>query len=130
MANLIRIRLSLRTASAKCIQSFCESENRPLIHMKCFEGEPSLKTLTEDTVVYRDWGGRSPEYSNWVSPINYGADARSMLSIPSTNSMAYKSTFVVPAGTTVLAGIAFPYFNQPGGGIQWWVPHAALQSQK
>ena len=113
------------------VDTFLESHGQdPSKILKCFEGEPSLKTLTEDTVVYRDWGGSSPEYSNWVSPINYGADARSMLSIPSTNSMAYKSTFIVPAGTTVLAGIASPYFNQPGGGIQWWVPHAALQSQK
>lgn len=95
----------------------------------CFSGEPKLQTLTEDTTVFRSWGGTTPEYGHWVSPYNYGDAARSRLSLPPGNSMAYMSSFVIPAGTTVLVGVASPLFGQPGGGIQWWVHHIACQSQ-
>jgi hypothetical protein len=37
--------------------------------------------------------------------------------------MAKTSSFLLKAGTTVLAGKAGPLFGHSGGGIQWWVPH-------
>lgn len=90
--------------------------------LSCFKGTPKVKTLKADTTVYRTWGGKTAEFGHWVSPNNYGSSARSLLSLPPTNTMAHTSTFVIPRGTTVLAGKAAPYFGQAGGGIQWWIP--------
>ena len=96
---------------------------------KCFSGKPQLQVLTEDTTVFRVWGGTTPEYGHWVSPYDYGNASRSMLSLPPGNTMTNTSSFVIPAGTTVLAGVASPHFGQPGGGIQWWIYHIECQSQ-
>lgn len=97
--------------------------------LDCFSGEPQVQVVTEDTTVFRVWGGATPEYGHWVSPYNYGDAARSQLSLPPGNTMTNISTFIIPAGTTVLAGIASPYFGQPGGGIQWWVHRIECRSQ-
>ena len=56
----------------------------------------------------------------WSSPINYGSEARSLLSLPTVNTMEYTSIFLIPNGTQVLTGIAAPLFGQTGGGVQWW----------
>ena len=93
--------------------------------LQCFSGEPQVQVVTEDTTVFRIWGGTTSEYGHWVSPYNYGEAARSQLSLPPGNTMTNTSSFVIPAGTTVLAGVAGPCFGQPGGGIQWWVAHIA-----
>ena len=92
------------------------------------EPSPVLQVLTEDTTVYRVWGGTTPEYGHWVSPNNYGEDARGLLSLPPGNTMTNTSSFVIPKGTIVLAGIASPYFGQPGGGVQWWANHITCRS--
>ena len=94
--------------------------------LDCFSGEPQLQVLTEDTTVYRVWGGTTSESGHWVSPNNYGDAARSQLSLPPGNTMAYTSAFVIPCGTTVLTGVASPNFKQLGGGIQWWVVRVAF----
>jgi RHS repeat-associated protein len=90
--------------------------------LKSFKGTPKLETLKIDTTVYRSWGGKAREISNWISPNNYGASARSLLSIPEGNTMEYLSTFVLSKGTQVLSGIAAPMYDQIGGGVQWWLP--------
>ena len=90
--------------------------------LKSFSGSPKVVALQTDATVYRYWGGKSPEYSHWVSPYDYGVDARSKLALPAENTMARLSTFTLPAGTTVLVGYAAACFNQLGGGVQWWVP--------
>lgn len=89
--------------------------------LSCFKGTPKVKTLTKDTTVYRTWGGKTSELGHWISPKNYGSRARKLLALPPSNTMAHTSTFVIPRGTTVLAGKAAPYFGQAGGGIQWWI---------
>jgi len=113
--------------SSASVKNFLTSNGQnPDDVLKCFEGNPQLKVLTEDTTVYRTWGGASSQFGHWVSPNNYGDAARSQLSLPPGNTMMYTSTFVIPCGTTVLAGVAAPYFGQPGGGVQWWVVRVAF----
>ncbi len=90
--------------------------------MQSFDGIPKVKTLKADTTVYRTWGGKSAELGSWVSPNNYGANARGVLSLPASNTMTNTSTFIIPKGTTVLTGKAAPMFGQIGGGVQWWIP--------
>ena len=89
--------------------------------IRSFNGTPSIKKLKVDTMVYRGWGGRALEIRPWVSPIDYGINARSALSIPLSNSLAQTTAFVVPSGIKVLTGTAAPLFGQLGGGVQWWV---------
>ena len=89
--------------------------------MSCFKGTPKVKTLKTDTTVYRTWGGTTQELGHWVSPNNYGSSARNLLSLPAGNTMAHTSSFLLPKGTTVLAGKAAPLFGQSGGGVQWWI---------
>lgn len=36
-------------------------------------------------------------------------------------TMTNTSSFLLPKGTTVLAGKAAPLFGQSGGGVQWWI---------
>jgi len=86
-----------------------------------YNGTPTVKTLQTDTTVYRTWGGTTQELGHWVSPYNYGSDARSLLSLPPGNTMSHTSTFIIPRGTRVLTGEAAPLFGQSGGGIQWWI---------
>lgn len=89
--------------------------------LSAFKGTPKVKTLKADTTVYRTWGGTSKKYGHWVSPRNYGNNARRMLALPPENTTAYTSKFVLSAGTNVLAGKAASFFGQTGGGVQWWV---------
>ena len=80
-----------------------------------------MKTLKADTTVYRTWGGDAHELGHWVSPHNYVANARSMLSLPPGNTAENVSSFVIQRGIRVLSGQVAPMFGQPGGGLQWWV---------
>ena len=57
----------------------------------------------------------------WVSPGHYGSSARSLLSLPAGNTMPHTSSFLLPKGTSVLAGRAAPLFGRSGGGVQWWI---------
>ena len=86
-----------------------------------YNGTPKVQTLKADTTVYRTWGGTTQKLGHWVSPNNYGESARSLLSLPTGNTMVNTSTFIIPRGTTVLAGKAAPLFGQSGGGVQWWI---------
>lgn len=89
--------------------------------LSAFKGNPKLKTLKVDTTVFRTWGGSSPKYSHWVSPKNYGVNARKMLALPPSNTMANTSTFIMQKGNIVLQGKVAAMFGQTGGGLQWWV---------
>lgn len=50
----------------------------------------------------------------------HGLGMRS-LSLLSGNTMTPTSSFLLPKGTTVLAGKTAPLFGQSGGGVQWWI---------
>ena len=89
--------------------------------LSSYKGTPKVQTLKTDTTVYRTWGGTTQELGHWVSPNNYGSSARNLLSLPIGNTMTNTSSFLLPKGTTVLAGKAAPLFGQSGGGVQWWI---------
>ncbi len=89
--------------------------------LSSYKGTPKVQTLKMDTTVYRTWGGTTKELGHWVSPNNYGSSARSLLSLPSSNTMTNTSSFLLQKGTTVLTGKAAPLFGQTGGGVQWWI---------
>jgi RHS repeat-associated protein/uncharacterized repeat protein (TIGR02543 family) len=93
----------------------------PKQDLNAFDGIPRITKLKSDTAVYRAWGNESGKLGHWVSPVNYGATARSMLSLPPANSAANVYSTSISGGTKVLSGIAAPLFGQSGGGIQWWV---------
>ena len=89
--------------------------------LSSYKGTPKVQTLKTDTTVYRTWGGTTQELGHWVSPNNYGSSARNLLSLPTGNTMTNTSSFLLPKGTTVLAGKAALLFGQSGGGVQWWI---------
>ena len=89
--------------------------------LSSYKGAPKVQTLKTNTTVYRTWGGTTQELGHWVSPNNYGSSARNLLSLPTGNTMTNTSSFLLPKGTTVLAGKAAPLFGQSGGGVQWWI---------
>ena len=89
--------------------------------LSSYKGTPKVQTLKTDTTVYRTWGGTTQELGHWVSPNNYGSSARNLLSLPTGNTMTNASSFLLPKGTTVLAGKAALLFGQSGGGVQWWI---------
>lgn len=89
--------------------------------LSSYKGTPRVQTLKADTTVYRTWGGTTQELGHWVSPNNYGSNARNLLSLPAGNTTANMSFFLLPKGTNVLVGKAAPLFGQSGGGVQWWV---------
>ena len=89
--------------------------------LSSYKGNPSLKVLNSNTTVYRTWGGESGKLGHWISPKNYGSAARSMLSLPTGNTAAHTSQFLISKGSTVLTGKAAALFEQTGGGIQWWI---------
>ena len=93
----------------------------PKAVLSSYKGTPKVQTLKIDTTVYRTWGGTTQELGHWVSPNNYGSSARNLLSLPTGNTMTNTSSFLLPKGTTVLAGKAAPLFGQSGGGVQWWI---------
>ena len=89
--------------------------------LSSYKGPPKVQTLKTDTTVYRTWGGTTQELGHWGSPNNYGSSARNLLSLPTGNTMTNTSSFLLPKGTTVMAGKAAPLFGQSGGGVQWWI---------
>lgn len=106
------------SSAAKFIKS---SGGNPKQVLSSYKGTPKVKQLKVDKPVYRTWGGTTQELGHWVSPNNYGSSTRSLLSLPSGNTMTNTSSFLLRKGTTVLAGKAAPLFGQSGGGVQWWI---------
>ena len=89
--------------------------------MSAFEGVPRVIKLRASYTVGRTWGGSSLKKGDWYSPVNYGSATRSKLALPPENTMANLSIIRLPKGTVVLHGRAAKLYNQPGGGIQWWL---------
>ena len=87
--------------------------------LSAFKGNPQLKSVKSNATVYRYWGGSSGELGHWVSPIDYGSSARSLLSLPASNTMTNLSSFTVNG--IALQGKAAALFGQAGGGVQWWI---------
>jgi hypothetical protein len=70
--------------------------------LSAFKGNPKLTAIGNDTTAFRYWGGGTPKFGHWVSPIDYGSSARSMLSLPGSNSMQFLSSFSINGGSYVL----------------------------
>ena len=87
-----------------------------------FGPDVKVTTLTQDTTVYRYYGGDSAASSYWVTP-NKVANPISELALPPGNTAQYVDTIVLPKGTTILEGTVAPNFGQPGGGYQFYVPN-------
>ncbi len=98
-----------------------------------FENPPSAITLSEDLIVYRYWGGSSPEVGNWVAldPNLTPQQARELLALPDTSSAINVTQFTIPADTTIVFGEAReqilsdwagPYAT--GGGLQIYIPNS------
>ena len=87
-----------------------------------FGSDIKVTTLTQDTTVYRYYGGDSAASSYWVTP-NKVANPISELALPPGNTAQYVDTIVLPKGTTILEGTVAPNFGQPGGGYQYYVPN-------
>jgi hypothetical protein len=89
--------------------------------LKNYKGGVEVRTLRADKTAYRVWGGDSKLYSSWVSPKNYGANARSLLALPNANAATNVSKFIIPQGAVVITGRVARLGVQAGGGIQWWI---------
>ena len=87
-----------------------------------FGSDAKVTTLTEDTTVYRYYGGSSQSSGFWYTP-NIVASPASELALPPGNTGQFMDTVVLPAGTMVIEGTVAPYtlWGQPGGGYQYYV---------
>jgi hypothetical protein len=83
-------------------------------------GEIQSSVTSEETTMYRVWGGDSGQLGGWLSPVNPGtaSAARSGLALPAENTTEFISEVTVPAGTRIQTGTAGPLFGQPGGASQ------------
>lgn len=99
---------------------------------RAFKGTPAAKTLEEDWIVYRHWGGKAAETgSPWYSTRRYNraGNAQRYLALPQGNTAEKVTAFRIAKGTTILRGKAasmagLPGFgaNAIGGGEQIYLP--------
>ncbi len=89
--------------------------------LQAFKGTPRVRTLSKNTIVRRISGGESGIIGKWVSPNNYGANARNLLALPDGNTASKVTEFIIAKGTKVLEGKAAGLFGYSGGGIQYVV---------
>jgi len=93
--------------------------------MASFKGIPRVNVLKSNKTVFRVWGEGSEKVGNWISPVNYGANARNKLALPPWNKANNVYQFTLSKGTVVLKGRAAKLnigdYSVPGGGIQWWM---------
>jgi len=87
-----------------------------------FGSDVKVTTLTQDTTVYRYYGGDSAASSYWVTP-NKTTNPISELALPPGNTAQHVDSIVLPKGTRVLEGTVAPNFGQSGGGYQFYVPN-------
>jgi len=80
-----------------------------------FEGTPTITTLQPGTRIDR-YGSTS---GNFVSPYGTPYGARSLA--PGSENAPYNSYEVIKP-FEVYSGITAPWFDQPGGGIQYKLP--------
>ena len=91
--------------------------------------------LNDMVTVYRYWGGKSPETGSWVTVYRNlsPSQARSLLSLPNTNSATNITEFGIPRDIVIIVGKAAskvteewagPYAT--GGGIQIYVPNPSV----
>jgi hypothetical protein len=115
-------------AKPQSVESFIEN-SVPAEHQSdvqsAFGSDARVVTLSEDTVVYRYYGGGSNARSYWVTP-NQTQNPVSDLSLPPSNPATSVEVYIIPKGTTVLSGSVPPKFNQPGGGQQFYVPDPSI----
>jgi len=70
----------------------------------CSDTKVKVTTLTQDTTVYRHYGGDSSSSSYWVTP-NKVANPISELALPSGNTAQYVDSIILPKGTKILEGV-------------------------
>ena len=88
-----------------------------------FKGDQyTTRTLDEDLVLYRRWGGESGELGPYWSRTNYAraGNARRYSALPPGNTAEHITTIRVPAGTRIHEGRAAAQadWGVPGGGSQ------------
>jgi hypothetical protein len=83
---------------------------------------PKITTLTEDTTVYRYYGGNSQASGTWFAP-NKVLNPTAELALPPGNTAKFIDEVVLHKGTTVIEGTVAPpsQWGQPGGGYQYYV---------
>jgi hypothetical protein len=85
-------------------------------------GQYTTRTLDEDLLLYRRWGGESGELGPYWSRTNYvrAGNARRYSALPPGNTAEHITTIRVPAGTTIYEGRAAAQaeWGVPGGGSQ------------
>lgn len=85
-------------------------------------GQYATRTLDEDLVLYRRWGGEAGELGPYWSRTNYSrtGNARRYSALPPGNTAENLATIRVPAGTTIHEGRAAAHtaWGAPGGGSQ------------
>jgi hypothetical protein len=85
-------------------------------------GEYAVRTLDEDLVLYRRWGGKAGELGGYWSRTNYvrAGNARRYSGLPPTNTAQNVATIRVPAGTRIYEGRAAAHapWGAAGGGNQ------------
>lgn len=74
-----------------------------------------MTTLTQNSTVYRYYGGDSAPSSYWVTP-NKVSNPISELALPPGNTAQYADTIVLKKGMTVLEGTVDRNFGQAGSG--------------
>lgn len=86
-------------------------------------GQYTTRTLDEDLVLRRVYGGSSPELGPYWSRTGYSSSGRAMqyLSLPPGNTAESVATIRVPAGTTIHEGQAAASFGRAGGGNQVYI---------
>jgi len=113
-------------AADKSVDNFLE-KNVPSQYRSdvknAFESDIKVTTLTEDTIVYRYYGGISAASSFWYTP-NQTSNPIKDLALPPGNTAQFVDTTIIPKGTTLLEGTVAPNFGQTdnGGGYQYYVP--------
>ncbi|MFA5528796.1 MAG: RHS repeat-associated core domain-containing protein [Peptostreptococcales bacterium] len=75
-----------------------------------FGSDVKVTTLTQDTTVYRYYGGDSAASSYWVTP-NKVSNPVSELALPPGNTAQYVDSVVLPKGTTILEGTVAPILD-------------------
>lgn len=87
-------------------------------------GQYTSRTLDEEIVLRRVYGGTSPELGPYWSRTSYSSTGRAKqyLALPPGNTAERVVTIRVPAGTTIYEGKAAAHYGRLGGGNQVYIP--------
>ncbi|MFO3798119.1 MAG: hypothetical protein ACK8QZ_12745, partial [Anaerolineales bacterium] len=104
--------------------------------VNAFRGKKAVAMkLNDDVIVYRYWGGKSPEMGNWFTTHSdlTPEQARALLALPNNNPARNVTQFIIPKNTTILVGEAAGKAGEEwagsyavGGGLQIYVPDRSI----